>query len=97
MIKYSLKVEKLLAKINQIQRQEFCFFCTEDLNKNYFNEIITEALYEKYPSSQYYYYTIEINNLLNDVKTSATIFYYDLETELIDLEFLKDMYPLTKY
>ena len=80
MIKYSLKVEKLLSKINQIQRQEFCLFCTEDLNKNYFNEIITEALYEKYPSSQYYYYTIEINNLLNDVKTSATIFYLDLET-----------------
>ena len=96
MLNYNSKVQKLLDRIDELSSSSdgFCLFCTEDVRKNYFNDIITEALYEKYPSSQYYYYTIEINNLLYDVKPPATILYYDLETQLIDLEFLKGYYPL---
>ena len=86
----SLKTHNLLRRIEYLQDEdEECLFCEEDQDQNFFNEIITEALYEKYPSSQYYYYTIEINNLLNDVRNAVTIKYYDIETWIIDLEYLK--------
>ena len=91
---YSEATQLLLSRITVLQddEEEDCFFCEEDQHCNFFNEIILEALYLKYPSSQYYYYTIEINNLLNDVRNAETIMYYDIETYIIDLEYLKSYY-----
>ena len=88
---YSEATQLLLSRITVLQdddEEEDCLFCEEDQHCNFFNEIISEALYEKY----YYYSTIEINNLLNDVRNAETIMYYDIETYIIDLEYLKSYY-----
>lgn len=50
---------------------------------------MNKALYSKYSSSQNYYFTKDINDLLDAESTPATVFYRDLETILEQEEYIK--------
>ena len=68
-----------------------CLFCTDPKNKKKLtvNILMKKALYTKYSSSQNYYYTKDINDIMADARTPAVIKYKDFTTLDEEDEFLK--------
>ena len=58
---------------------------------------MTKALYSKYSSSQNYYYTKDINDIMTDGRTPAVIKYKDFVTLDEEDEFLKRYYKRHEY
>ena len=59
--------------------------------------MINEALYDKYSATQVYYYTNDINDILNHERTSAVEHFKDmLIYDDVD-EFLKRFYKKSEY
>ena len=56
-----------------------------------------KALYTKYSSSQNYYYTKDINDVMSDARTPAVIKFKDFSTLDEEDEFLKRYYKLNEY
>ncbi|CAD8043546.1 unnamed protein product [Paramecium primaurelia] len=61
------------------------------------SNIINHTLYHKYASSQNYYYTKEINDILNKNRTSATIKFYDDMQYLENEECMPRLYQYDDY
>ena len=79
---------------------ENCIFCNKKdstSQKNYFPSMINKALYSKYSSSQNYYYTKDINDLLTNSRTPVVIKYKDYLTVDEEEEFLKRFYKASEY
>ena len=57
------------------------------------NLITWEAMYQKYSSSQDYYYSRDINDILANGLSSAVITWQDTVTYLEEEELLKRIYP----
>jgi len=76
---------------------ENCFFCIQGKKKNFFGSMINEALYDKYSATQVYYYTSDINDILNDERSPAVENFKDmLIYDDVD-EFLKRMYKRSEF
>lgn len=66
-------------------------FC-QKLKKNKtssFTPLLTKALYSKYSSSQNYYYSKEITDILENESTRPVVVYRDMEVYLEEEEYLK--------
>ena len=79
---------------------EDCIFCSkknQPAKKNHFPIMINKALYSKYSSSQNYYFTKDINEILTNSRTSVVIKYKD--SLIIDEEedYLKRFYKNSEY
>jgi len=77
-----------------------CLFCGEIFRsgtKQQFNEMVTKALYSKYSSSQNYYYTKDINEILSDSRSSAVVRYTDFVHFDEEEEYLKRFYNESEY
>lgn len=75
--------------------QDDCLFCSRKLKQSYFPKMIVKALYSKFASSQNYYYTRDINDILANNRTKAVIHQKDLITYLEeDEEYLKRYYQI---
>lgn len=75
--------------------QEDCLFCTRKLKENYYPKMVVKALYSKFASSQNYYYTRDINDILANNRTRAVISHKDLIAYLEeDEEYLKRYYQI---
>lgn len=74
----------------QLVRQK-CVFCTklEKIEDKSFTPLLNKALYTKYSSSQNYYYSKDINDILDQETTQAVIKYKDIEVMVEDEEYLK--------
>ena len=71
-----------------------CIFCKENQEKlslNY-SKMISSKLYKKFSSSQNYYYTRDINDLLSNIQSSSVISLKDYQTYDEEDEFLKRYY-----
>ena len=78
-----------------------CLFCSEDFKnmpvKNKFNDMVTKALYTKYSSSQNYYYTKDINEILSESRTASVILFKDSMHFDEQEEYLKRFYRYSEY
>jgi len=59
------------------------------MNTASFSILLNKALFSKYSSSQNYYYSKDINDILEGESTPATIKYYDIELIVEQEEYLK--------
>ena len=59
--------------------------------------MMNKALYSKYSSSQNYYYTKDINDIMTDGRTPAVMKYKDYVTYDEEDEYLKRYYKLHEY
>lgn len=72
-----------------------CLFCTRKLKESYYPKMIVKALFSKFASSQNYYYTRDINDILANNRTKAVISHKDLVAYLEeDEEYLKRYYQI---
>lgn len=55
-------------------------------------KMMTGAMYQKYASSQNYFYTRDINNILTNTRNNFTLKYYDYQTLDEEEEYLKRQY-----
>jgi len=78
-----------------------CLFCSEDFKnmpvRNKFNDMVTKALYTKYSSSQNYYYTKDINEIMAESRTAAVILFKDNTHFDEQEEYLKRFYRYAEY
>jgi len=77
-----------------------CNFCQEKVSKHnfaYFSMMTNKALYSKYSSSQNYYYTKDINDILANAKVPSVIFFRDIEVFEECEEYLKRFYRGAEY
>jgi len=78
-----------------------CLFCSEDFKnmpvKNKFNDMVIKALYTKYSSSQNYYYTKDINEIMAESRTAAVILFKDNTHFDEQEEYLKRFYRYAEY
>jgi len=79
------------------QKCLFCDACGPKEPSEYFSQLIDRALYIKYSSSQNYYYTKEINDLINNAKTPNAIRFKDLMHYEEEQEYLKRPYRRAEY
>jgi hypothetical protein len=73
-----------------------CIFC-QKLKKHKstsFRPLLNKALYSKYSSSQNYYYSRDITDILLNESTAPVVIYRDLEVYVEEEEYLK-RYALT--
>jgi hypothetical protein len=74
-----------------------CTFCQKKLNHDYYPKMIFKALYSKFSSSQNYYYTRDINDILANSRTKPVISFKDQLTWNDDEdEFLKRYYQINE-
>lgn len=79
---------------------EDCLFCADDFQKDtklQFYGMVNKALYSKYSSSQNYYYTKDINEILADSRTTAVIAFKDALHYDEEDEYLKRFYNYSEY
>ena len=77
-----------------------CMFCQKQLMKKktqFFPQMITRALYSKYASSQNYYYTKDINEILANAKSEVVIIHKDFIVYDEEEEYLKRHYRMNEY
>ena len=67
------------------------------MKRSFFGKMMTKALFFKYSSSQNYYYTKDINDIMADARTPAVIKYKDFTTLDEEDEFLKRYYKFHEY
>ncbi len=68
-----------------------------NMKRSFFGKMMTKALFFKYSSSQNYYYTKDINDIMADARTPAVIKYKDFTTLDEEDEFLKRYYKFNEY
>ncbi len=84
-------------KLRPLTSQEDCLFCSRKLKDSYYPKMIVKALYSKFASSQNYYYTRDINDILANNRTRAVIYQKDLLSYLEeDEEYLKRYYQINE-
>ena len=96
--KFKRNSDKQIDLINQNSKQ--CIFCQKQLAKNraeFFSQMIIRALYSKYASSQNYYYTKDLNEIIANAKSSVVIIYKDNVTYDEEEEYLKRFYRINEY
>jgi len=54
-----------------------------------YGPLLNKALFSKYSSSQNYYYSKDINDILDNESTPAVVYFRDLECIVEDEEYLK--------
>ena len=59
--------------------------------------MVNKALYTKYSSSQNYYYTKDVNDILTNERTQAVIIFKDYVTLDEEDEFLKRYYEVHEF
>ncbi|CAD8044060.1 unnamed protein product [Paramecium primaurelia] len=76
------------------QGQSICVFCQKFKNKKVesYASLLNKALFAKYSSSQNYYYSKDINDIIDEESTPAVVFYRDLECIVEEEEYLKRSY-----
>ncbi|CAD8137906.1 unnamed protein product [Paramecium pentaurelia] len=76
------------------QGQSTCVFCQKFKNKKVesYASLLNKALFAKYSSSQNYYYSKDINDIIDEESTPAVVFYRDLECIVEEEEYLKRSY-----
>lgn len=75
-----------------------CLFCKKKLSHNYYPQMIHKALYSKFSSSQNYYYTRDINDILASNRTKNVINYKDIQTFIdSEEEYLKRYYKISEH
>ena len=78
-----------------------CVLCEKKIFRNndhqYFSNIVHKSLYNKYASSQNYYYTKELNDLLSDSRTPMSIRLKDFQCLDDSDEYLKRYYKCSEY
>ena len=77
-----------------------CIFCSKknrQSKQNYFPTMINKALYSKYSSSQNYYFTKDVNEILAGSRTPVVIKYKDSLTQDEEEEYLKRFYKGSEY
>lgn len=81
----------------KLASQDDCLFCTRKLKESYYPKMIVKALYSKFASSQNYYYTRDINDILANNRAHAVILHKDLAAYLEeDEEYLKRYYQINE-
>lgn len=94
-----LKRSSQNSKANLTGAEE-CLFCGDDFQKDtklQFYGMVNKALYSKYSSSQNYYYTKDINEILADSRTTAVIAFKDAVHFDEEDEYLKRFYNYSEY
>lgn len=79
---------------------ENCIFCDkkhQQSKKDYFPSMINKALFSKYSSSQNYYFTKDINEILANSRTPFVIKYKDFLTWDEEEEYMKRFYKSSEY
>ena len=72
--------------------------CGDELRNNKCVKLrLNKFLYEKYSSSQNYYYTKEINNILGGNRTASVFVYNDILNYIEDEDLLKRLYRSEEY
>ncbi|EAR83006.1 hypothetical protein TTHERM_01043230 (macronuclear) [Tetrahymena thermophila SB210] len=85
--------QQMLAAQQEIALiREQCIFCQKFTAYRSFGPLLNKALYSKYSSSQNYFYSKDINDILGNVSTKVVIRFRDLETYDEEEEFLKRFY-----
>ncbi|CAK78707.1 unnamed protein product (macronuclear) [Paramecium tetraurelia] len=76
------------------QGQSSCVFCQKFKSKKVetYAPLLNKALFAKYSSSQNYYYSKDINDIIDEESTPAVVFYRDLECIVEEEEYLKRSY-----
>ncbi|CAD8054271.1 unnamed protein product [Paramecium sonneborni] len=76
------------------QKQTNCVFCQKFKNckEESYAPLLNKALFAKYSSSQNYYYSKDINDIIEEESTPAVVFYRDLESMIEEEEYLKRSY-----
>ncbi|CAK72689.1 unnamed protein product (macronuclear) [Paramecium tetraurelia] len=76
------------------QNQTPCVFCQKFKNckEESYAPLLNKALFAKYSSSQNYYYSKDINDIIEEESTPAVVFYRDLESMIEEEEYLKRSY-----
>ena len=74
-----------------------CIFCIKLRTEGNFMKLLNKALYFKYSSSQNYFYTKNINDILATESTSLVIKFKDLEVFDEQEEYLKRFYGIDEY
>ncbi|CAD8132022.1 unnamed protein product [Paramecium pentaurelia] len=76
------------------QKSTPCVFCQKFKNckEESYAPLLNKALFAKYSSSQNYYYSKDINDIIEEESTPAVVFYRDLESMIEEEEYLKRSY-----
>ena len=82
---------------DKVRTPSRCEHCVPPKKRAVPNHIIHSRLYEKYSSSQNYYYLKDINAILNSHRTPAAIMYKDQEDYIVANEVLKRFYFIEEY
>ena len=71
--------------------QTSCVFCQKFKNtkEESYAPLLNKALFAKYSSSQNYYYSKDINDIIDEESTPAVVFFRDLECVIEEEEYLK--------
>jgi len=80
----------ILKKISSPAKS--CLFCKKFAKYQDASLVINRALYYKYASSQNYYYTKEINDILNNARKKHVIYYKDLIVSTEEEEYISSYF-----
>ena len=85
-----------MESVEKVNTSKECRFCEKikvaKFPRSYFAKMANRALYWKYSSSQNYYFTKEINEIIHSQRTPAFIHFEDFQTFSEEEEFLKRFY-----
>ncbi|KAM3131762.1 hypothetical protein pb186bvf_016158 [Paramecium bursaria] len=89
-----VSMRKRFSSLCSPQSNIQCVFCSkfQYAKQENYSPLLTKALFSKYSSSQNYYYSKDINDILDNESTAAVVFYRDLETMVEQEEYLKRTY-----
>eukprot|EP01017_Pseudomicrothorax_dubius_P032615 TRINITY_DN4287_c0_g1_i2.p1 TRINITY_DN4287_c0_g1~~TRINITY_DN4287_c0_g1_i2.p1 ORF type:complete len:752 (-),score=98.27 TRINITY_DN4287_c0_g1_i2:137-2392(-) len=79
---------------------EQCNFCDQNRQgrlASHLNTLVHNALYTKYSSSQNYYYTRDLNDILSDNRSKGAIRFKDYASYDEEEEYLKRSYKMSEY
>jgi hypothetical protein len=101
---YEVDLGEVLRQKSKVTSPDQCTFCktvstryTSEKNDTILNYCTVVTLYEKYSSSQNYYYTKDVNDICHDKITTNSILFKDILCMLDMDEFLKRYYRYDEY
>lgn len=90
-------LSKTKNKINNSNNLKNCVFCEKCPHSNDLISMIKRALYVKFSSSQNYYYSKDITELISQNRCKMLIKFKDQNTFDEEEDYLKRLYSLTEY
>jgi hypothetical protein len=78
-------------------KSDQCTFCKHRGLKNPFRLVMNDTLFKKFAASQNYYYCKDINDILGNKLTSASLMFEDIQCLVEEEEFLKRFYFKSEY